>query len=74
MSERCTCSCGCGTVVVDHDHIVGSVTDRYVYDGDGTLDYIELYVEGHDPLGDPLNGGTFDGRPVSLVQSLGQKA
>ncbi len=46
-----TCACGCGTVVMVGSTPVGALTDRFIYDFDGELDYIELFVAGHDRLG-----------------------
>lgn len=47
-APKTVCSCGCGTVVMIGDQAQGDITDGFVFEADGTLDFIELFVAGHD--------------------------
>jgi hypothetical protein len=48
VEPKTVCSCGCGTVVMIGSKAQGDVTDGFVFEADGTLDFIELFVAGHD--------------------------
>jgi len=49
-SESLTyCTCGCGTIVFRGDVPQGELEDHYVFEFDGSLDYIEIFVKGHKP-------------------------
>lgn len=70
VAPRTTCSCGCGTVVMIGSQAQGDITDGFVFESDGTLDFIELFVAGHDRARGAFRmtgRGMFDGFTVYAV-------
>ena len=47
MADKVYCACGCGTPVMFNGKPMMELEDSFIYEADGTLDYIELFVPGH---------------------------